>query len=422
VITLLAFVAIGLVAALVLVTYVQHLYYESLRLRPRERASLEFFKSELQDRIGVDSDRGVLTFSVVKHTALLLLGMVFLLLNPEFRRAGGTLKPLVEAGVTAWLTMLAATYVAPHLLYRRSSGRWLAPLVPLLRLLALLARPLVTIFGFFQSLTELTENVEAAEEAPTPAENVEALITAGAEEGLIEESDRELIQSVVAFGDKTVREVMTPRPSMVAIGADQSLEDLRQLVINEQYSRIPVFEGSIDHVIGFVHVRDMFELDEEDRKHKTVRELIRPIRFVPETKAVNDLLREMQTDRAHMAIAIDEYGNTAGLATMEDLVEEVFGEIQDEHEPERDVTQEADGNYVVSGNFGLDRLEELMDFHPVGQPESTTVGGLLMEWLGRVPQPGESIEREGIKIEVLASNELRVEQVRVARMGQINHA
>jgi putative hemolysin len=415
--TLLVFLAIALGALLVVVTYVQHLYYESLRLRQRERASLEYFKSALQARICAEPDRGVLTFSVIKHTGLMLLGVVFLLLSPKW-----TAQSLAEAFVGAWLTMLGATYIAPHILYRRSSGRWLGPLAPALRGLVILAYPLVTLFGFFQALSDLTERAATVEEPPTPAENVEALITAGAEEGLIEESDRELIQSVVAFGDKTVREVMTPRPSIVAIGADESLEDLRELVINEQYSRIPVFEGSIDHIIGFVHMRDMFELEEEDRKRRTVRELVRPIRFVPETKAVNDLLREMQDDRAHMAIAVDEYGNTAGLATMEDLMEEVFGEIQDEHEPERDVTQEASGDYVVSGNFGLDRLEELMDFHPGEEPESTTVGGLLMEWLGRVPQPGESVARDGIKIEVLASNDLRVEQVRVSRTEPTHHA
>jgi CBS domain containing-hemolysin-like protein len=342
---------------------------------------------------------------------------VFLLLTPQW-----TARTVAQACLSAWLTMLGATYIAPHLLYRRSSGRWLEPLVPVLRGLVLLVYPLVTLFGFFQSLSELTENPETAEEPPTPAENVEALIAAGAEGGLIGEGDRELIQSVVAFGDKTVREVMTPRPSIVAIDANQSLEDLRQLVINEQYSRIPVYEGSVDHIVGFVHVRDMFELEEGDRKNRTVRELLRPIRFVPETKAVNDLLREMQNDRAHMAIVVDEYGNTAGLATMEDLMEQVFGEIQDEHEPERDIVQEASGDYIVSGNFGLDRLEELVDFHPAEQPESTTVGGLVMEWLGRVPQPGESVEREGVRVEVLASNELRVEQVRISRKGMPTHA
>jgi CBS domain containing-hemolysin-like protein len=294
-----------------------------------------------------------------------------------------------------------------------------------LRGLALLMRPFVAVFAFFQSLTELTQSQTRGEEPPTPSENIDALITAGAEEGLIEESDRELIQSVVEFGDKTVREVMTARPNIVGIDADASLEDLRQLVITEQYSRLPVYEGSIDDIIGFVHVRDMFELSEEDRKGRKVRELVRNIRFVPETKRVTDLVKEMQQDRAHMAIAVDEYGNTAGLVTLEDLVEEVFGEIQDEHEPTLDITEDTAGRYVVSGNFGLDRLEELLDFHPAEEPESTTVGGLIMEWLGRVPQAGESVERQGIRIEVLASNDLRVEQVRVSKMEQAqrtNHA
>src|SRR5262249_2936316 len=151
-------------------------------------------------------------------------------------------------------------------------------------------------------------------EEANAAGDIEALITAGEEEGIIEKDDRKLIESVVAFGDKTVREVMTPRPKIVAIEADRSLEDLRELAIHEQYSRIPVYESTIDRIIGFVHVRDMFELDEGDRAGRNVRELVRPIRLVPETKPVNDLLREMQEAGGHMAIVIDEYGNVAGLA------------------------------------------------------------------------------------------------------------
>jgi putative hemolysin len=414
-------VAAVLGLALVMVTFLQLLYYESMRLRAHERPSLELFKESIFDRLRLDADRGVLTFSLVKHTALLFLGVVFLLLNPRLWQ-GEVARPVGEACLSAWLTMLLTTYVAPHVLYRRSSGRWLLLLAPVFRGVAILFSPLVTIFGFFQSLTDLTERSASEEEEPTQADSIEALIAAGAEEGLIEESDRELIQSVVAFGDKRVREVMTPRPNIVAIGAEKSLEDLRQVVINEQYSRIPVYEKSIDHVIGFVHVRDMFELEEEDRKQRTVKDLVRQVRFVPETKPVNDLLREMQIDRAHMAIVVDEYGNTAGLVTLEDLVEEVFGEIRDEHEPGLDISQDTLGHYIVSGNFGLDRLEELVDFHPAEHLESTTVGGLLMEWLGRVPQPGEFVERDGIRVEVLAGNDLRVEQVRVSRTETASHA
>lgn len=406
--------------ALMIVTLVQLLYLESLRLRPRERPALEYFKSTLQARIGVDTEYGLLTFSLLKHTILVLVIAVCLFTPPGYR-TGGSFEVWIEGCFAAWVIMLTATYVVPHILYRRAGGAWLAPFGPFLHALAVLMRPVVALFAFFQSLTELTESPRA-EEAPTPAENIEALITAGAEEGLIEESDRELIQSVVEFGDKTVREVMTPRPNIVAIDADAPLEELRELVINEQYSRVPVFEATIDRIIGFIHVRDMFELDEDERKTRQVRELVRPIRFVPETKPVNDLVKEMQCDRAHMAVVVDEYGNTAGLVTLEDLVEEVFGEIRDEHEPTVDVTEEPEGRYVVSGNFGVDRLEELLHFRPVEEPESTTVGGLVTEWLGRVPQPGETVQQQGIKIEVLASNDLRVKQVRVSKAEQNNNA
>jgi putative hemolysin len=288
-------------------------------------------------------------------------------------------------------------------------------LVPAFRALALAVRPLIALLRFFQSLVDLKDSEQTAEDAGRPEEHIDALITAGAEEGLIEEEDRELIHAAVAFGDKTVREVMTPRPRMVAIEADRSLEDLRELVINEQYSRILVYEGSIDHVVGFVHVRDMFEVDEEERKGRTVRELMRPVRAVPESKPVNDLIKEMQLDRAHMVVVIDEYGNTAGLVTMEDVVEEILGEIRDEHEPELDVTPDGRGGYIVSGSFGLDRLRDLLDFRPQDEVESTTISGLAAEWMGRVPAVGDVVEREGIRIEVLAGNERRVDQVRLSR-------
>jgi putative hemolysin len=420
--TLLIFLAVFFGVLLPLVTFVQLLYLESLRLRPRERPALENFKATIQGRIGIDSEHGAVTFSLVKHSVLVVLGVIFLLLSTRLR-TGDLAGAAIEGCITAWLLMLASTYVVPHILYRRTSGRWLVPLTPLLWLIAMAAKPLVALFSFLHAITELTEGTESGEQEKNGAsEDIEALISAGAEEGLIEESDRELIQSVVEFGDKTVREVMTPRPNIVAIEASQSLESLRELVINEQYSRVPVFEGSIDRIIGFVHVRDMFELDEDERRNRTARELVRPIRFVPETKRVNDLLREMQQDRAHISIVVDEYGNTAGLATLEDLVEEVFGEIRDEHEPGIDVAQDQNGGYIVSGNFGLDRVQDLMHMHLAEEPESTTVGGLVMEWLGRVPQPGETVERDGIRIEVIASNELRVEQVRLSQAKRVEHA
>jgi CBS domain containing-hemolysin-like protein len=400
-----------LCVALCIITFVQTLFLENMRLRTRDLPSLQYFKETLEDRLGFKNDEGTLSFSLLKHGTLLMLGIfVFAVFQ------GSTDWLLfLEAAFTAWLIMMFAAYIIPQMLYRRSSGHMLTPLVPVLRLLSLLIRPVVGLLNFFQSLAELTDEATQAAEPPTSAESIDALITAGAEEGLLQEDDRKLIQSVVEFGDKVVREVMTPRPEMVALDADETLERLRQLVINEQYSRIPVYTGDIDHVAGFVHVRDMFELGEAERLTMKIRELMRPIRFVPETKPVHDLMREMQHEGAHMVIVVDEYGNTAGLCTMEDLVEVILGEIRDEHEPDSDVTEEPDGAYVVAGTFDLDRLKSLLEFDPTEEIESTTVGGLVTEWLGRVPPVGEFVERDGINIEILASDGLRVEKVRVRK-------
>jgi magnesium and cobalt exporter, CNNM family len=408
-------VAIGIavtIPLLGLVTFVQVLYLESMRLRTRDLPSLKFFKDALEDKIRVKTEQGAGSFSLIKHSLVIALALLYF----------AWFEVPWEAAGAAWLTMVAVCFALPQLLYRRTSARWLLPLVPLLRALAWLAWPCEALLTFFQTLVDLTEDTGKPEEPPTPAENIDALISAGTEEGLIEEQDRELIQSVVEFGDKVVREVMTPRPNMVGIPADATLEELRQLVIHEQYSRIPVYEQNIDQIVGFVHVRDMFEIDEEEREDRTVRELVRTMLFVPETKPVHNLMRQMQQDNTHMVIVVDEYGNTAGLATMEDLLEVIIGEIRDEHEPSTDVIEDEKGGFIVSGNFDLDRVGDLLDsFHREDDIESTTVGGLISEWLGRVPKTGEFADRDGVRIEVLASDDLRVEQVRLSKSQTVAH-
>ncbi len=410
--------AAAVVLALLLtpVAFAELLYIESARLRTRETRALNFFKNTLEERLKFDVDRGVLALSLVKH--LSLAAIAALLLAASLTGGSTLLAAFLKTCLVSGAVILICGHLGPQLLYRRTRGEWLLPFVPPIRFLALAVRPLSFTLEFIRQLAEPEESLGNSAEQPSPAEEIDALIDAGTEEGLIEEDDRKLIQSVVAFGDKTVREVMTPRPNIVAAPADWTVEEFRQLVINEQYSRIPVHEGSIDGIIGFVHVRDMFELDSGERSRRTVRDLVRPISFVPETKPADDLLREMQQEGAHMAIVVDEYGNTAGLATLEDLVEVIVGEIRDEHEPEIDVKEDASGGFLVSGSFDVGRLQDLVGFRPTGEIESTTVGGLVTEWLGRVPPAGERVEREGIRIEVLASNELRIERVRVSRAGE----
>ena len=416
-VTILTLVSIPLLAV---VSFVQVLYLESMRLRTRDLPSIKFFKDTLEDKLGMTTEQGAGVFSLVKHSLLLLMTVGYFGWFADGQPWHW--EVFWQAALAAWLTMVALTYALPQLLYRRTSAEWLLPLVPLLRGIGWIARPCQALLAFFQSLVDLGGNGETSEESATPAENIEALISAGTEEGLIEEEDRELIQSVVEFGDKVVREVMTPRPNIVAIPTDATLEQLRQLVITEQYSRIPAYEQSIDQISGFVHVRDMFELEEEERERRTVRELLRPILFVPETKPVNDLMRQMQQENTHMVVVVDEYGNTAGLATMEDLLEVIIGEIRDEHEPDSDIAEDGNGGFIVSGNFDLDRVGDLFhSFHREEDIESTTVGGLVTEWLGHVPKQGEVVDRDGIRVEVLASDELRVGQVRITKSQAVAH-
>jgi putative hemolysin len=407
-------VALILTVLLGFVSYVQLLYLESLRIIRRESAALEYFRESLAEKIGLDNEYGSLAFSILKHVSLPLAGVFYLcaLVRPGV----APWQSVLEAMGFSFLAMLVSTYLLPAFLYRRTRGLWMVRWMPLTKALVILATPFAALVRLFQSLLEFDKDAHGEATPADPVEHIEALITAGAEEGILEEEDRKLIHSVVAFGDKSVREVMTPRPKIVALAVTKSVEDLRQLVIHEQFSRIPVYQDTVDNVVGFIHVRDIFELDDEERRTKTLQELIRPIQIVPETKPVTDVLREMQHDGSHMVIVIDEYGNTAGLVTMEDLVEEILGEIRDEHEPERDVKQESASVFVAPGSLDLDRLQDLLNFRPEEDTESTTVGGMITEWLGHVPQPGEMVERDRVRFEVLAANGRRVDEVRISRV------
>jgi putative hemolysin len=414
VILLLTLAALVMTLLITLVTCVQVLYLESQRIRTRETAALEFFKESMEPKIGLETEQGTRTFSLVKHIGLAVLGCLLLEITSQNAMIWEALTGAILLG---GMIVVVTTHLVPQLIYRKSSGRRLMVFVPFLRLLALIVKPLTWTVEFMFSLFGL-EGGPTAEDSPDEEEPIEKLINAGEEEGIIKADDRELIQSVVAFGDKTVREVLTPRNRVVAIAVDESLEELRRVAKAEQYSRIPAYEGDIDSIVGFVHVRDMYELDESERAKRTVRDILRPIRTVPESKPVNDLLREMQEEGTHMAAVVDEYGSTAGIVTMEDMVEEIVGEIHDEHEPERDIKAEPDGSYILAGTFDLDGLEDLLDFDVPEGTESTTVGGLVTEWLGHVPKVNEEVRRDGIVIRVTAANDLRVDQVRVSRVHE----
>ncbi len=399
-----------LAALLLLVSFVQLLALESMRLRSKDSEALEYFKEHLQEKLRAATERDTLVYSLAKHSLLVLSGSAFAILTLV---SSNGVAPAARSFLFAWLVMLLFSSVGPQLLYRHTNAQWIEPFAPFLKLVVLPFRPVTAVLVFFESLVEIGSDDSGPEKPPAPGEEIEALINAGEEEGIIEKEDSRLIQSVVAFGDKRVREVMTPRPQVVWMDVSRPLNDLRTLAKNERFTRIPIGEGSIDRIIGFVHVRDMYELDDDQRNTKTIRDLMRDIKVVPETKPVPELLREMQADGCLIVYVVNEYGNLAGIATVEDLVEEVFGEIFDEHEPGRDLEKGDDGSITVSGSFDVDHLREFFGYRPGEETESATVGGLVTEWLGAVPEPGEVVERDGLSIEVLAADGMRVERVRI---------
>jgi CBS domain containing-hemolysin-like protein len=301
--------------------------------------------------------------------------------------------------------------------------------------------------GLLLSIASLAEP-EDAEEPEHPSEAMNALLEAGEEEGIFEESDRELVRSVVEFGDKVVREVMTPRPEMFAVPDTMTLEEFTAEVNSHSSSRVPVYAGTLDTITGIAFARDLLGVRDSDAGQQRVSRIQRPAAFVPETKKVNELLREMQREKQHMRIVIDEYGGVAGLVTIEDLIEAIVGNIEDEHdEPEGDdaAVAEDDGTYLVSGSFDVSRLRELFgeqiqaraaaeEAEPRAEEEksepdeqtlpqmltgyeATTVGGLVSEIAGHIPLPGEVVEDGPLRLEVVASTDRLVERVRVGLAG-----
>ncbi len=312
-------------------------------------------------------------------------------------------------------------HLLPLLIVRSDPERVLDFLMPSFDLIARLLRPITrALVGLIATLRrERASAVAPGAEAADDDESEEVAHTfleAGEHEGLIEREDRALLQSIVDFGDTLVREVMTPRPDIVAIRSDATLGELRTLLADQEYSRIPVFQESLDHILGFVYVKDLIRLADTSLDEHVVSRLLRPAHFVPETKRVAELLKDFQRQRVQSAIVVDEYGGTAGLVTIEDLLEEIVGEIRDEYDVESDaIVDEGHGVFVFSGKVDIDEMAECLGVN-IEREGFETVGGFILSHAGRVPSPGEVFEVSGLQIEVLEAERRRVNKVRVRKL------
>jgi CBS domain containing-hemolysin-like protein len=400
-------------------SYLTLIYRELGRMTTgRVHEHLDIFEAEIEPKLQINRRSGGRTFRILGHFWLAFVvlettrGVVYLV--PNRWEAG------LQFLVFLTLEVVIAMHFIPDMLLYRTTGRWLLPLLPLIRTAMWLVWPIRVFLEGAESLARISEQeVERTEEQRTE-EGIEALVEVAEEEGIIEPEQADLIEQVVEFSDKRVREVMTPRPDVVAIQADASLEELHARFLETKFAKMPVYEKSPDDIIGIVHTQDLLQIADTDLPKRKVRDLMKPILFVPETKAGSDLLREMRQKGQSMVVVIDEHGSVAGIATVEDLVEEIVGESGvDGVQPAPDAVREPDGSLVLRGSMSISDAEKLLGvrFGEHSDDTVTTVAGLLSHALGKVPAPADTVDLEGYRFEVLEANQRKVLRLRARRLA-----
>jgi CBS domain containing-hemolysin-like protein len=316
------------------------------------------------------------------------------------------------------LEVVVAMHFIPDLLLYRTTGRWLLPLLPAIRASLWLVWPFRVFIEGAETLARISEKESDKTDEQRTEEGIEALVEAAEEEGIIEPEQADLIEQVVEFSDKRVREVMTPRPDIVAISAEATLEELHTKFVETGFIRIPVFEKSIDDIVGVAHAQDMLTIADADLPEGKVRQFMKSVLFIPETKVGSELLREMRQKGQTIAVVIDEHGSVAGIATMEDLVEEIMGQSGDQTaEQVGEIIKEPDGAMILPGGLAITEVEELLgiQFGEKAAETVTTLAGLLSHASGKVPAPGDKIDIEGHRFEVLDANQTKVLSVRIRK-------
>ena len=361
------------------------------------------------DRLGVYLDDPIQLFVPARVMLGLIFSLATVVLAVLTGSEGFSSIGMLLLFVAVFIVLFE--HVLPLLIVRRNPEQVLVLLLPPFDFAARFLHPLTgTLVRLIKDPRRERENGAAAvgkEEVPEAAQQ-----EAQEEQALIERDEQRLLQSIVDFGGTLVREVMTPRPDIVAIPADATIEQLRALFQEQEYSRIPVYKENLDNILGIVYVKDLVLLAPTEPMSQSLERLLRPGAFVPETKRVPELLKEFQRKQVQMAIVVDEYGGTAGLVTLEDLLEEIVGEIRDEYDVETEpVVDEGNGSWVFSAKANIDEVRDRLKVEI--EPEGfETVGGYVLTRVGRVPQVGETFELDGMQVEVLEAERRRIHKVR----------
>ena len=377
--------------------------------KPASR-SREFLRQVLENRPRFGFALSAM-IQILLVVVAVLITSISLALFPDPRLVlVGLLAGLILAGIFRQLVPLFISTRNPE-----GTLLFLLPIIrPFFPIMAFIADPFQRLFDRSRRKEHFTETGEQEEEEDDSGD-LQALIDVGEAEGILEEEEGELIHSIIEFGDTRVSEVMTPRPDIVAVPETATIKEARDIMVESKYSRLPVYRDQIDNVEGIIYVRDLLLCWAEGREDENIRSLVRSVYFVPETKAVADLLEEMQKAHVQLAMVIDEYGGVCGLVTVEDILEEIVGEIEDEDiagEELEEIVQGADGFYEVPASTEIGKIEQLFDME-IEADDFTTIAGLVINEQGTVPNVGERFTMRGLEIEVVEADERRISRLRV---------
>jgi len=380
--------------------------------KPDERPSRLFLRQALENRPRFSFALSAM-IQILLVVVAVLITSISLSLFPDPRLVlVGLLAGLILAGIFRQLVPLFISTRNPE-----GTLMFLLPIVrPFFPIMTFIADPFQRLFDRSRRKDQVTEDGEEEEEDDDSGD-LQALIDVGEAEGILEEEEGELIHSIIEFGDTRVSEVMTPRPDIVAVPENATVREARDIILDSKYSRLPVYREQIDNVEGMIYVRDLLQYWAEGREDDSIKSLVRSVYFIPETKPVAELLEEMQKAHAQLAMVIDEYGGVCGLVTVEDILEEIVGEIEDEDiagEELEEIVESGDGSYDVLGSTEIGKIEQIFDME-IEADDFTTIAGLVINESGKVPAAGERLTMRGLDVEVVEADERRILRLRVRK-------
>ena len=394
----------------------------SLRRIASEAEDLER-KSSAEFLHEILENRPRFRFALSASIQILLIAFAVLVALIVFRNFPSAREIFVYSLAIALSLSFLFRQILPRLITGSSPETRLLSLLPMVRpfyrFWSLIAKPFTKVSGK-KSKRELETTIipdGGDENNEDDSDDIQALIEVGEAEGIIEVEERELIERMIRFSDTEINEIMTPRTEIVALPIDATVESTRDLIIEQKYSRLPVYRESIDNIEGVIYVRDLLLAWSENRETETIKSFLRPCYFVPETKSAAELLKNLQSNHFQIAIVIDEYGGVAGLVTVEDILEEIVGEIEDEDIEEEEIIEIIEGGggyYDALGSVEIGKIERLLSME-IEDDDFTTIAGLVTSQLGYVPKTGEKLHFRGLEVEILRADEKKISLLRLRR-------